>query len=340
MTFSEAFRPKQLFGPNGLTLFRALSALVLPLWILSNSPSDHVWAAFLFAAAAFSDLFDGLIARQFKLESSLGRFIDPLADKMLTLGLMGAFALRGFYSPWLLAPIFAREILVTFFRIGWLLEGKSIGSEALGKIKHGFQTALLSSSILWMVSQEIPAMNGSTAVFKFLEAISLAGSIFLSVYSGFSFCRNNRALFQSPFFAKYVCAMGVGLLKPAPGTWGSALACVIILLCAWNSWLYVTIGLLLAGAGFWAFQRLSTDLKDPGFVVLDEACGMFVTLAFLPMTPSTVIAGFFLFRFFDIVKPFPLRQLEKIPGFWGVLLDDLGAGVYAWLCVWWFFVRG
>ncbi len=339
MTFSAAFKPRQLLGPNGLTLFRALAALVLPFWLLSGNPSLHLWSIALFALAAFSDFFDGLIARRFKLETHAGRFMDPLADKMLTLGCMAVFSMRGFYSPWFLVPVFLRELLVTFFRIGWLIDGQAVAAESLGKVKHGVQTALISISLLLLNLPQMRSFENFSGPLHVLQGACLWLGLILSLVSGISFCRNQNKLFQTPFFAKYVCAMGVGLLKPAPGTWGSALATACIFMTAWNPWLYGTVGFFFVFAGFWAFKRLEGQAKDPGFVVLDEAAGMFVTLAGLPLTPATVLSGFLLFRLFDIVKPFPARQLEKLPGFWGVLLDDIAAGVYAWLCVWWFFVR-
>ena len=72
--------------------------------------------------------------------------------------------------------------------------------------------------------------------------------------------------------------------------------------------------------------------KDPKQVVIDEICGMGVTLFALPFTPSTVICGFALFRLFDISKPFPIRWLErKLPGGVGVVTDDLLAGLISHL---------
>jgi phosphatidylglycerophosphatase A len=64
-------------------------------------------------------------------------------------------------------------------------------------------------------------------------------------------------------------------------------------------------------------------------VVWDEVVGMWATLALLPLTPVTAVAGFLLFRVMDIVKPYPARDLEKLPDGWGIMADDLMAGVYA-----------
>lgn len=69
--------------------------------------------------------------------------------------------------------------------------------------------------------------------------------------------------------------------------------------------------------------------KDPGLVVVDEVAGMWVSLLGVPFTPWTAAAGFFLFRAMDVFKPWPARQLEALPGGWGIVCDDLMAGIYA-----------
>ncbi len=71
--------------------------------------------------------------------------------------------------------------------------------------------------------------------------------------------------------------------------------------------------------------------KDSSKVVIDEIAGMCVAILFVPVKWPYLLAGFLLFRFFDIVKPFYIMRLEKLPGGWGVMLDDVGAGLYAHL---------
>lgn len=118
----------------------------------------------------------------------------------------------------------------------------------------------------------------------------------------------------------------------APGTAGS---CAVVVLYGivpglflWR-WVWaVWIGVFLIGAraadrciAFWG--------EDPGKVVIDEIVGMMITIGFMPLNAKIVVAGFVLFRLFDIVKPPPARGLEKLPGGWGVMADDVAAGVYA-----------
>lgn len=144
---------------------------------------------------------------------------------------------------------------------------------------------------------------------------------------------------------------GLGLLRPAPGTWGSLppLAVATLLLATGGGRLEIAIAMVLlvaAGSiacvrfGGWAERRWRR--RDPSAVVADEVAGMAVTLLAVPWRPGggdgrglweadlqLAVAGFVLFRLFDILKPPPIRRLERCPGGWGVLLDDLAAGALA-----------
>ncbi|MFZ5569777.1 MAG: phosphatidylglycerophosphatase A [Thermodesulfobacteriota bacterium] len=126
-----------------------------------------------------------------------------------------------------------------------------------------------------------------------------------------------------------------GRMPVAPGTFGSlaglALCYLLSVMPALKS---IPVLIIFICLSMWIAGEAETLLgaKDPGSIVIDEVAGMAVTLTGLPFTPANALAGFVLFRFFDILKPFPIRQLEKrIPGGIGVVLDDLLAGVYALL---------
>jgi len=85
--------------------------------------------------------------------------------------------------------------------------------------------------------------------------------------------------------------------------------------------------------GTWAAQEAERSLggKDPGAIVVDEVAGMALAVLTVPLTPAVLIAGFVLFRVFDIVKPYPANALQRLPGGVGVMIDDLVAGLYALL---------
>jgi len=133
---------------------------------------------------------------------------------------------------------------------------------------------------------------------------------------------------------------GLGLLKPAPGTWGSAAAVVIWGVYAWagnpgSALLTVALvaGILLTvaiGVPAATVAARESGREDPGFVVIDEVAGQWIALLGCPVDWRHGLIAFVLFRLFDITKPFPARQLERLPEGWGVVFDDLAAGLYAW----------
>jgi phosphatidylglycerophosphatase A len=143
---------------------------------------------------------------------------------------------------------------------------------------------------------------------------------------------------RAPLWAKLVATFfGAGLLHPGPGSWGSA-ATVFLwwLLSGWISphWqpaatIFLAAVAVLIGVPAATHMARSTGLKDPQFVVIDEVSGQLITLVAIPVSWKSLLLGFILFRGFDIVKPPPVRQLEHLPEGVGIVLDDVGAGLYA-----------
>ena len=125
----------------------------------------------------------------------------------------------------------------------------------------------------------------------------------------------------------------IGFSPVAPGTFGSIAAlpvCLLIALLSVDAALIVVLVLIVLSIWIAHAAEKIVAQKDPGQVVIDEICGMTVALFALPFTPVYVFEGFALFRLFDILKPFPIRWVEKkVPGGLGVVLDDLIAGIFA-----------
>ena len=158
------------------------------------------------------------------------------------------------------------------------------------------------------------------------------------------------------YLALAIATCGVGYLPLAPGTWGSALAVGFYLLLH-RQWfphtdlpegayartfmlVQVVVVWIITVIGTWAATRTEriSGRKDPGKVVVDEVAGQLIALMAVPAGlrvgfPIPILVAFILFRFFDIVKPYPARKLEGIPGGLGIMADDLVAGLYAYLGV-------
>lgn len=130
--------------------------------------------------------------------------------------------------------------------------------------------------------------------------------------------------------------LGSGYSPVAPGTAGSLLGLVLYWPLQWLPlmWQVVSLGIAFGGGVLCAghVARKST-VHDPGIVVVDEVVGMWASLLFQPFTIATAVLAFLAFRATDIVKPYPARQMESLPGGLGIMADDLVAGFYANLLV-------
>jgi phosphatidylglycerophosphatase A len=130
----------------------------------------------------------------------------------------------------------------------------------------------------------------------------------------------------------------VGYAPVAPGTFGSAVGLVVYYLVRRQASTAVELGAiaLILVVGLWSATEAEHHFGgiDPGPVVIDEVIGMLITLALHPVNVTGAIVGFFIFRVLDVVKPWPARRLELLPGGFGVVLDDVMAGVYGNLLMW------
>jgi len=140
------------------------------------------------------------------------------------------------------------------------------------------------------------------------------------------------------FLSKLIASgLGTGYSPLAPGTAGSALAVAIAWLMRshWETPLALVFTLWAALVGVGVCNRMEKVWgHDNGRMVIDEVAGQWLTLSFVPLNPFTAVAGFFLFRALDIIKPPPARQAEKLPRGWGVMADDLVAGAMGAFILW------
>jgi len=142
---------------------------------------------------------------------------------------------------------------------------------------------------------------------------------------------------SAPRWATLVATFfGAGRLRPGPGTWGSLAAMLIWWALAARLpetlRLPVILTLIVAATAIGipaaTLEARGCGKKDPSHVVIDEVAGQLVTLIAAPIAWKPLLAGFVLFRAFDILKPPPIRALERLPEGIGIVVDDLGAGVY------------
>lgn len=121
----------------------------------------------------------------------------------------------------------------------------------------------------------------------------------------------------------------LGFVPYVPGTAGSLVGLLLAGMLSGNPTCQIAGVLTVSALGFWSAGPAARAMgaKDPRAVIIDEVAGMMLALAALPATWRVYLAGFLLFRFLDIVKPLGLRRVERLPGSWGIMLDDLLAGL-------------
>lgn len=130
---------------------------------------------------------------------------------------------------------------------------------------------------------------------------------------------------------------GSGLVPKAPGTFGTLAAIPVFLLASLLSNLnFLLLVIVMSFAGIYICGKAAEDagVHDHGAIVWDEIVGFMITMFMIPISLSSLVIGFALFRFFDILKPWPISFLDKnCHGGLGIMLDDIAAGVAAWACM-------
>ena len=156
-------------------------------------------------------------------------------------------------------------------------------------------------------------------------------SIFLNIDYGKNKLTARQILSDPVLFLAF--GFGSGLAKKAPGTFGTLSAIPLYLMFAQaNLLVYSLLTVIVTVVGVWICGRAAEKLgeHDFGGIVWDEIAGLLITLWLVPLTWQTLIAGFILFRFFDILKPWPIRWLDQhVYGGLGIMIDDVLAAVFA-----------
>ena len=142
---------------------------------------------------------------------------------------------------------------------------------------------------------------------------------------------------DAPLATLIATFFGIGRIRPGPGTWASAATVLLwaalayTMVPAHRTLAAISLAILITLIGVPAATRAARAVgaKDPQFVVIDEVAGQLIALIAVPLGWKTFLAAFLLFRTFDILKPPPVRQLEKLPEGSGIMLDDVAAGILA-----------
>lgn len=183
--------------PNSLTVLRIALGVLVPYLLLTGDFWAQVWSAVLFAIAAFSDWFDGWYARKYQLITRLGKILDPIADKVIVLSCFAALSDLthiNMYSFYWVLPIFIREIVITVYRLLFLLQKRAevVAAEWSGKAKTFMQMLTLPFAYFAYMFENYADM--SSIYSQYALYAMLIGSLYLTIYSGVAFTVKNWAM--------------------------------------------------------------------------------------------------------------------------------------------------
>ena len=170
--------------PNKLSVARMALIPVMVALMYPGTPVCNVLSALVFAAAAFTDFLDGYIARKHHIVTDFGKFVDPVADKLLVLSALIMLIQHGVMPAWVVVVILARELCVDGLRMVAVSKGMVIAAGKLGKIKTCTQILL----ILWLMLSRQPVMGSIIS-----GALTLLVLV-MTLWSGVEYFRNNRAV--------------------------------------------------------------------------------------------------------------------------------------------------
>ena len=168
--------------PNKLSVTRALLIPVMVLLMYSGSRACMILAAAVFGAAAYTDYLDGHIARKQQIVTDFGKFIDPVADKLLNLSAMVMLTRSGLMPHWIVILILARELCVDGLRMVAVGQGRVIAAGMLGKIKTVSQIVL----VLWLLLTGLPVSR------NFFSGLIAAWVVLITLWSGVDYLMKNK----------------------------------------------------------------------------------------------------------------------------------------------------
>ena len=185
--------------PNALSLFRILLSLIVPFLLYTNSFLLRIWALVIFIVASITDFLDGFIARRFNKITNFGKIVDPIADKLLVLGVLITLIILKIIPFWIIIPLIIRDISVTGFRFYFLKKGKAVAATTSGKLKTGVQIATLFLAYLVFMLRRYFFNFISQTLGNYLVItldIFLFLTVYLTIHSGTKFFIKNWKLIR------------------------------------------------------------------------------------------------------------------------------------------------
>ncbi len=342
--------------PNQLTYLRILLTPVFLVLLFSPDPLIRQLSFPVYVLAALTDWYDGWLARRWGYVSRWGAFLDPLADKVLTSAALFAFLALDLVPGWTVWAIVIRDIGITTLRSYCEYRGEAFDTSKMAKTKTFAQMTVIFYILTIFIAREIEIFSPLRPVFDLLlgravlsvlmtliAAITVVSGI-LYIIDNWSTVKDLTGIVKPPSNSAdrhgppptlhvrlFASGLGTGYAPGASGTFGSLIGMLVYLIPGFENPIVLVAAIVVTyGLGIPAARRMEQHYgHDPAEVTIDEVLGMWVTLLFIPKTIALTVAAFFAFRVMDIIKPFPARRIDSMRGGFGIMTDDVVAGVYA-----------
>lgn len=332
--------------PNILSAMRILLTPVF-VWLFFGTLQMQFLSIFVFVIAAITDAYDGYIARKQNMMTSVGAFLDPMADKILILTTFAVFAYIKFIGWWVVFVFAFRDVFITWLRTYLISRGSSLVTSKIAKCKTILQFVAISFLFANMLLHNFGYQSiyvdyfvryfvYLVTVFALYTGLDYLKPFFCSIYHSAG-TPNLKERRPGSFKLSYLLTtfFYVGCVPFGPGTAASFVTALITFFLPTQYMFFdlvIILFLLLVGVICSGYLEKTLSIKDPHWIVIDEVLGMFICLFLLPKDWVAYLFLFLLFRFFDITKIYPIKRVEmiKAPG-WGIMLDDVVAAGYALL---------
>ena len=186
--------------PNILTVFRILLTPVFVYLLFTNFLFSNFYALLIFVLASVTDAYDGYYARKYDVESEIGNFLDPLADKILVSSAFISFYILGLIDMWMVVLILFRDIFITILRIIMKRNGYALKTSRIAKSKTAVQLTLIISILIFLSFNEHNVDKNSFAITFIINNNIIYNSTFavclFTLYTGFRYLQNNYDLIR------------------------------------------------------------------------------------------------------------------------------------------------
>ena len=190
--------------PNILTVFRILLTPFFIFFLFNESESSGVYSLIIFTVASFTDAYDGYYARKYNAVSESGKFLDPLADKILASSAFISFAVLGLIDIWMVAIIILRDLFVTLLRMSMKKGGESLVTSNIAKSKTAAQLITITFTLIYLSinNSTVPILDnlsGQIDQFNLVYNLTFIVSLF-TVFTGYMYVKDNFTVIKKIIF--------------------------------------------------------------------------------------------------------------------------------------------